>query len=149
MRNKVDLPAPFGPRSPKMIPRGTRKLMPSTARTDFLPRAPYTFTRFSTSSAKSLITATSCATRDAGSAENNSEAGKDRAGQIESPAACARPAGMHSGSEAAGALEESDFEKHSDHTVDCPFTVSGAGAEVNCHDAGAGRAGSARIPLGQ
>src|SRR5208283_3627727 len=40
----VDLPAPLGPRKPRMSPRFTVKLTPSTARLD-----PYVLTRFLTS----------------------------------------------------------------------------------------------------
>ena len=55
MRKRVDLPAPFGPSSPKIIPRGTLKLRPSTARIAGFPRGAYTLTSFSTSRANSLM----------------------------------------------------------------------------------------------
>ena len=46
IRMVVDLPAPFGPRKPKISPRATWKLMRSTA-----TKLPNRFSRFSTTTA--------------------------------------------------------------------------------------------------
>src|SRR5437868_15428458 len=84
MRNNDDLPAPLGPSRPKMISRGTRKLMPSTARIGAFPREVYTFTRFSTSSANSLIYNSKMAPRNLHTAGRNRQTSTDLTGQIES-----------------------------------------------------------------
>src|SRR3954468_8415155 len=53
-RSVVVFPAPFGPSSPKIEPRRTAKLRPSTARVSERPR-PYVLTRFSTRIATSVM----------------------------------------------------------------------------------------------
>src|SRR6266849_8890116 len=138
MRNNDDLPAPLGPSRPKMIPRGTRKLMPSTARIGAFPREAYTLTRLSTSSANSLIYSSKAAPRNLHTAGRNRETSRDLTGRIESLAGRAGPAVLLCGSKATGALEEGNFEKHTGRSVDCPFTVSGVRAEVNTSVACAG-----------
>src|SRR6267378_3642154 len=119
MRSSVDFPAPLGPSRPKMIPRGTRKLMPSTARIGAFPRETYIFTRFSTSSANSLIYNSKVAPRNLGTAGRNRETSRDLRGRIESLAGRAGPACCSAAAKPpGGALEERHFEKHSGHSVD-------------------------------
>src|ERR1700758_1600871 len=50
----VDLPAPFGPRSPKHSPRFISKEIPSTAHKGVPPAARYSFRRFRTTSGGSV-----------------------------------------------------------------------------------------------
>src|SRR5207302_5119688 len=123
MRNNDDLPAPLGPSRPKMIPRGTRKLMPSTARIGAFPRERYIFTRFSTSSANSLINNSKVAPRNLPTAGRNRETSRDRdlTGRIESLAGRAGPACCSAAAKPPEALEERNFEKHIGHSVDCLF----------------------------
>src|SRR3984893_14573168 len=149
MRSSVDFPEPLGPSRPKLLPLGTRKLMPSTARIGGFPREAYTFTRFSTSSANSLIYSSKVAPRNLYTAGKNRQTSRDLTGRIESLAGRVGPAVLLCGIKPPGALEERNFEKHSGHSIDCLFTVSGARAEVNTSGTCAGRAGSARLPDGQ
>src|SRR6266571_5967684 len=104
MRRSVDLPAPLGPSRPKMIPLGTRKLMPSTARIGAFPREAYTFTRFSTSSANSLIYGSIMMPRDLHTAGKNRRTSSGLAGQIESLAGHAGPAVGLSGGKTTGSV---------------------------------------------
>src|SRR6266513_93037 len=104
MRNNDDLPAPFGPSRPKMIPRGTRKLMPSTARIGALPREAYTLTRFSTSSANSLIYSSKVLPRNPQTEGRNRQTSRDLTGRIESLAGRAGPAVLLGGSRATGSV---------------------------------------------
>src|ERR1700731_1776116 len=109
MRSSVDFPAPLGPSRPKMIPRGTRKLMQSTARIGGFPREAYTFTRFSTSSANSLIYSSKVAPRNLHTAGKNRQTSRDLTGRIESLAGRDGPAVWLCGSKAAGSVRGEEY----------------------------------------
>src|SRR5213595_3091220 len=109
-------------------------------------REAYTLTRFSTSSANSLIYSSKVLPRNPQTAGRNRETSRDLTGRIESLAGRAGPACRSAAAKPPEALEERNFEKHISRSVDCLFTVSGVRAEVNTSVACAGRARSARVP---
>src|SRR5437868_12585089 len=113
MRSSVDLPAPLGPSRPKMIPLGTRKLMPSTARIGAFPPEAYTFTRLSTSSANSLIYNPKVLPRNCTRGRNR-QTSKDHTGQIESLAGRGGLAVLLCGSKAAGSATRRSEEHTSE-----------------------------------